>query len=154
MVDDHGDGVTDYNLQLFIGDSLDQSDDPAFPPIPMIVDTYSSDSSYRCFYVRLSPAMLSINAPGSRKKLWLELIASSGSDLIEYEAYTDNSGIPQRLTIDHLGGEPVKLDMTALTQGDQALLYPYTTTLLEIFVEREPMPLNAVSQLFGFLKQP
>ena len=154
MVDDHGDGVTDYNLQLFIGDSLDQSDDPAFPSIPMIVDTYSSDSSYRCFYVRLSPAMLSINAPGSRKKLWLELIASSGSDLIEYEAYTDNSGIPQRLTIDHLGGEPVKLDMTALTQGDQALLYPYTTTLLEIFVEREPMPLNAVSQLFGFLKQP
>jgi hypothetical protein len=155
MVDDHGDGVTDYNLQLFIGNSLDQSDDPAFPPIPMIADTYSGDSSYRCFYVRLSQAMLSINTPeGAQKKLWMELIASSGSNLIEYEAYTDNSGVPQRLTIDHLGGEPVKLDMTALTQGDQALLYPYTTTLLEIFVEREPMPLNTVSQLFGFLKQP
>jgi hypothetical protein len=45
----------------------------------------------------------------------------------------------------------VKLDITALTQGDESLLYPYTTTLLEVFVEREPLPLNAVSGIFNFL---
>ena len=152
MVDDHGDGVTDFNLQLFIGDSLSQSDDPAFPSIPLIVDSYSGDSSYRCFYIRLSDAMLSINKPGGeQKKLWIELIASSGSTLIEYEAYTGLDGIPQRMAIDHVGGKPVKLDITALAQGDQSLLYPYTTTLLEIFVEREPLPLGAVSELFRFL---
>ena len=47
----------------------------------------------------------------------------------------------------------MKLDITALAEGDQAasLLYPYTTTLLEIFLEREPLPLNDVSQIFNFL---
>jgi hypothetical protein len=85
--------------------------------------------------------------------MWMELIASSGSALIEYEAYTGHDGVPQRLTIDHNGGQPVKLDITGLAQGPESLLYPYTTTLLEVFVEREPLPLNAVSQIFNFLPQ-
>lgn len=151
-VDDHGDGVNDFNLQLYLGDSLDQSDDAGFHAVPLIADTYSRDGSYRCFYIRLSDEMLAINMPGGKKqKLWLELIASSGSALLEYEAYTNHDGSAQKLTIDHLGGKPVKLDITSLAQGDQTLLYPYTTTLLEIFVEREPLPLDAVSQLFTFL---
>jgi hypothetical protein len=141
VVDDHGDGVTDYNLQLYLGDSLDQSNVADFRPVPLIVDTYSRDASYRCFYIRLSDEMLTANTTGgNRKKLWLELIASSGSTLVEYEAYTDVNGDPQRLAIDHLGGQPVKLDITDLAQGDETLLYPYTTTLLEVFVEREPLP--------------
>jgi len=151
-VDDHGDGVNDYNLQLYLGDSLDQSDDANFHAVPLIANTYSRDGSYRCFYIRLSDEMLAINTPGGKQqKLWLELIASSGSALLEYEAYTDEDENAQKLTIDHLGGKPVKLDITSLAQGDRKLLYPYTTTLLEIFVEREPLPLDAVSQLFTFL---
>jgi hypothetical protein len=151
-VDDHGDGVTDYNVQLFIGEDLKQSDDPDFRPVPLIADTYSSDGSYRCFYIRLSKDMLTLNTPqGEKKKMWIELIASSGSKLIEYEAYTGQANDPQRLTIDHDGGSPVKLDITLLAQGTQTLLYPYTTTLLELFVEREPMPLGQVSQIFNFL---
>ncbi|MGC2638217.1 MAG: hypothetical protein WA294_13625 [Acidobacteriaceae bacterium] len=151
-VDDHGDGVADYNLQLYIGDNLDQSDDPAFPAVQLIVDTYSGDSSYRCFYIRLTPDMLALNTPGGQqKKMWLELIASSGSNMIEYEAYTGQPDDPQPLTVDHTRKKPVKLDLTPLAQGDQTLLYPYTTTLLEVFVEREPMPLGTVSQLFNFL---
>lgn len=152
VIDDHGDGVKDYNLQLFMGHSLDDSNKPGYPSIPLIVDTYSSDNSYRCFYVRLSQDMLDINSPESKySKLWLELIASSGSKLIEYEAYTDNSGDAHSLTIDHNGGSPVKLDLTGLATEGQKLLYPYTTTLLEIFVEREPWPLGAVTDLFNFL---
>jgi len=151
-VDDHGDGVTDYNVQLFIGEDLEQSDDPDFRPIPLIADTYSGDGSYRCFYIRLSKDMLALNTPeGEKKKMWIELIASSGSKLIEYEAYTGQAGDPQPLTIDHEGGKPVKLDITRLAQGTQTLLYPYTTTLLELFVEREPMPLGQVSEIFNFL---
>jgi hypothetical protein len=152
VADDHGDGVKDYNLQLFVGDDLSDSDDPNFVPVPVLVDTYTRDASYRCFYIRLSDEMLNLNKPeGNSKKMWLELIASSGSELIEYEAYTDMGGDPQRLTIDHLGGSPAKLDITSLAQGDETLLYPYTTTLLEIFVEREPLPLNDVSTIFSFL---
>ena len=152
VVDDHGDGVTDYNLQLFVGDNLSDSDDPDFVPVPVQVDTYTGDASYRCFYIRLSDEMLNLNTPqGNSKKMWLELIASSGSELIEYEAYTDIGGDPQRLTVDHLGGSAAKLDITSLAQGDETLLYPYTTTLLEIFIEREPLPLNDVSTIFKFL---
>lgn len=151
-VDDHGDGVADYNIQLYIGDDLADSDNPDFKPVPLIADTYSADASYRCFYIRISPEMLTLNTPrGSQKKMWLEIIASSGSDLLEYEAYTGRPDDPQRLTVDHDGGKPVKLDITALAQGKDSLIYPYTTTLLEIFLEREPLPLGSVSQLFTFL---
>lgn len=156
MVDDHGDGVTDYNLQIYIGESLDQSDDPGFAPVPLIADTYTSDNSYRCFYIHLTKAMLNLGANGDGpKKMWLELIASSGSALIEYEAYTGSEQDPQRLAIashDASDNLPVKMDITALMAGGASLLYPYTTTLLEIFVEREPMPLEAVSTLFSFLR--
>ena len=152
VVDDHDDGVQDYNIQLFMGQSLSDSDAPDYPSISLIASTYSQDSSYRCFYVRLSEDMLKINTPGSKySKLWLELIASSGSKLIEYEAYVDASGNAHSLTIDHDGGEAVKLDLTDLASGDQRLLYPYTTTLLEIFVEREPWPVGKVTDLFNFL---
>ena len=150
MVDDHGDGVPDFNFRIFIGDDISQSDNPSFPSIPLIADAYSGDNSYRCFYIRLNPDMLDINAPGKPpKKMWIELIASSGSNLIQYEAYTNEAGAPQSLTVDHSGGSPVKFDITALAQG-ASLLYPYTTTLLEVFVEREPTPLGTVSTVFTF----
>jgi hypothetical protein len=43
----------------------------------------------------------------------------------------------------------VKLDITEL--GSEAkLFFPYTTTLIEIVLEREPTPLADVSTLFGF----
>lgn len=151
MVDDHGDGVSDYNFQLFIGDDLSQSDDPSYPSVPFIADSFSADNSYRCFYIRIDPEMLNLNADGKAlKKMWIELIASSGSDLIHYEAYnSSNPNAPQTLTIDKRGVPPVKFDITALATG-ATLLYPYTTTLLEVFVEREPMPLGNVSTIFTF----
>jgi hypothetical protein len=154
MVDDHGDGVTDYNVQLYLGDSLDQSDDPEFPSAKLIANAYTSDNSYRCFYIHLTKDMLTLGDGVGPKKMWLELIASSGSALIEYEAYTGSPQDPQRLAIashDSTDNSPVKMDITALTEGGASLLYPYTTTFIEIFVEREPMPLKAVSTLFGFL---
>ncbi len=151
MVDDHGDGVTDFNLQIFFGDDLSQSDDPDFPSVHLIADTYTSDSSYRCFYIHLTEEMLKLQETG--KKMWVELIASSGSKLIEYEAYTGSEDDPQRLAIashDSTDNRPVKMDISPLTQGGASLFYPYTTTLLEVFVEREPMPLGDVSALFTF----
>lgn len=158
VVDDHGDGVTDYNLQIYLGDDLSDSDvldvfgNPKARSVKLIADTYSADPSFRCFYIRLTDEMLTLGSLGGKPtKMWLELIASSGSSLIEYEAYTGAEGGPHRLTIDHDGGSPVKLDITQLATGADKLLYPYTTTLLEIFVEREPLPLQKVSQLFQFL---
>jgi hypothetical protein len=152
MVDDHGDGVTDYNIQLYYGNALTESDEPGKESVKLIADTYSSDSSYRCFYIHLTQEMLGLKA--NNKKMWMELIASSGSDLIEYEAYTGSANDPLRLAIDSHDStlnKPVKMDITALTEGGASLFYPYTTTLMEIFVQREPMPLDKVSNLFTFL---
>jgi hypothetical protein len=43
----------------------------------------------------------------------------------------------------------VKLDVTQL--GNSAkLFFPYTTTLIEIVLEREPTPIKEVSSLFAF----
>jgi hypothetical protein len=151
MVDDHGDGVTDYNIQLYYGAALAESDDPEKESVKLVADTYSSDSSYRCFYIHLTQEMMALKANG--KKMWMELIASSGSTLIEYEAYTGSAADPLRLAIDsHSPAEnkPVKMDITELTEGGASLFYPYTTTLMEVFVQREPMPLGKVSSLFTF----
>jgi len=60
---------------------------------------------------------------------------------------------PKRLAIashDPSDNMPVKMDITPLTEGTGSLFYPYTTTFLEVFVEREPMPLGDVSELFTF----
>jgi hypothetical protein len=151
MVDDHGDGVTDYNLQLYYGDDLSQSDDPGFACVPLIADTYTSDNSYRCFYIQLTNEMLNLDTSG--KKMWVELVASSGSALIEYLAYTEHPDNPQRLGItahDGANSKHVKMDITPLTRGGDSLFYPYTTTLLEIYVQREPMPLGDVSSMLNF----
>jgi hypothetical protein len=152
--DDHGDPVTDYNVQLFVGDNLAQSDDPAFPAVNLIVDTYSGDNSYRCFYVRLSQDMLLAGTPGGSKKVWIELIASSGTSYLEYEAYNNldleqKNVVATKLTPEQGAMNAVKLDVTDLG-GSARLFYPYTTTLIEIVLEREPTPLADVSSLFAF----
>ncbi len=152
--DDHGDGVADYNVQLFVGDDLKQSDDPGYPPVPLIVDSYSGDSSYRCFYVRLSEDMMNVGTDGHPKKVWMELIASSGTSYLEYEAYNnlksqDANASATRLTTVLGATNAVKLDVTDLG-SDAKLFYPYTTTLIEIVLEREPTPLADVSSLFAF----
>ena len=154
--DDHGDGVSDYNVQLFVGDDLEQSDNADYPSVPLIVDTYSSDNSYRCFYVKLSKNLLNAGSVGYPKKVWMELIASSGTSYLEYEAYNnlDSEGAAAhgtRLTTSHEATQAVKLDLTA-PGGDAKLFFPYTTTLIEIVLEREPTPLAAVSLLFTFLQ--
>jgi hypothetical protein len=44
---------------------------------------------------------------------------------------------------------PVVIDVNGI--GDASLFYPFTTTLVEIVVNREPYPLDKVSDIFNFL---
>lgn len=149
LVDDHDDGIGDYNLQMFLGSDLAQSDNPAFKPLPLIVDSYGADNSYRCIYVRLTDELLKLNTPGGTSgRVWIELLASSGTRYVEYEAY-DGKGQVNRSSDN--GPKATKLEITKLAKGNDTLFYPYTTTLVEIYLEREPTPLQKVSDLFGFL---
>jgi hypothetical protein len=144
--DDHNDGIDDYNLKFFLGDTLFADDTPE---VNLIANSYSDDESFRCFYVRLSDDMLNLNTDkGPSKFLWIELIASSGTPTIEYQAYTGTNMNAQRLAAD---SDPIKLDITGLARGTDTLFHAFTTTMIEIFLEREPTPLNDISTLFGFL---
>jgi len=141
VIDERGDPVSDYNLQLLTGsgDKLKTFD--------LDVHVYRNDNSFRCFHVNLSKL-----EPDELSKLQLRLIASSGTALIGF------SGI---------GSEKIKLDGPAMTYdsdgkwdawielpaaiNDISVFYPYTTTLLEIKVNREPMPLVGVNNVLWFL---
>jgi hypothetical protein len=49
------------------------------------------------------------------------------------------------------GGQAVELDITKL--DDQGtLFFPFTTTMIEILLNREPVPFDQESQLLKFLK--
>jgi hypothetical protein len=45
---------------------------------------------------------------------------------------------------------PVVIKVNGL--GDASLFYPFTTTLVEFVVNREPSPLDQVSDIFKFLQ--
>lgn len=47
--------------------------------------------------------------------------------------------------------EPVDIDITDLGQGNGSLFSPFTTTLIEIVLNREPLPFNGPCDIFTFL---
>jgi hypothetical protein len=47
--------------------------------------------------------------------------------------------------------KPVEIDLDGLGKEKDALFNPFTTTMVEIILNREPSPLNAVSRIFEFL---
>ncbi len=137
-VDERGDPVPDFNVQLFLRDDHGQGDD--LEEFDVDVHTYSSDPSYRCFHVNLSELKPESIQPGQHR-LCLRLRASTGSKLVGYQGYDKGSEV----------GE-VTLDLTSLV-GDAkvTLFYPFTTTLIEIRVNREPLPLQGKNNVLWFL---
>jgi hypothetical protein len=104
------------------------------------VHAYGPDSSYRCFHLRLP----SILADGG-VKLRARINASTGTELLAYQGYSSDGK--------QLGptAEPVEIDLDDLGEGNGSMFCPFTTTMIQIVLNREPMPLNAVSSLLTFL---
>jgi hypothetical protein len=48
--------------------------------------------------------------------------------------------------------EPVELDISDLGNENGTLFHPFTTTLIEIVLSREPLPLNDLSRILQWLK--
>jgi hypothetical protein len=139
VVDEYGNGVSDYVIDLFKADptgldrdALEQIDVNAFD---LDVHAYQTDKSYRCFHVELRKGVIA-NGFGP---LWLRLTASSGTDLIVYQGYG--------LTKEPLKeASPVALDLSPVAHE---LFYPFTTTLVEIRIHREPFPFQGQSKLLS-----
>jgi hypothetical protein len=142
-VDERGDPVPDYFLQLLTtdGDRLE--------PFDTDVHTYGADSSLRCFHVNLS------KLPDARRRtLQLRLIASSGSGLVGYHGVGSEKLPLGAANPDDQGKWDACLNFASVI-GDEAVkfFYPFTTTLIELRLNREPLPLSGANRIAEFLDE-
>jgi pimeloyl-ACP methyl ester carboxylesterase len=141
VVDERGDPVNDWNIQLFQKRqgraSLDDFD--------MHVHVYAGDKSLRCFHVDLEKLQ-----PESLDGLYMKLIASTGTSLVGYHGMGS-----ERLTAagrnNPRGKWDAQLDLSQMVQdGSFRFFFPFTTTLVQIQLNREPMPLKGRNDVFWF----
>ena len=138
-VDERGDGISDYMIEV-----LTQQKDGTwgeFSDMYTDVHAYGPDSSFRCFHVRLPQGTSAGKIP-----LRVRINASTGTELMAYQGY---GSVPKQLGAT---AEPVELDISDLGNGNGNLFHPFTTTLIEIVLSREPLPLNDLSRILQWLK--
>jgi hypothetical protein len=86
-------------------------------------------------------------------KLWLRIIASSGSTLVGYHGVNSEKLGPDMKTVDPDGIWDAKIRIPIkIADADMDLFYPFTTTFVEIKLNRDPLPFGAnVNKVFRFL---
>lgn len=144
-LDERGDPVPDWYMEIGSGDG------DAFRPLDdfaLDVHPYKDDPSFRCFHVNLTE--LAAKHPES---LALRLTASSGSELVAYwgtgaEGAAGDGVWDARIDLPHAAPE---IAATGATGETVRFFYPYTTTLIELRLNREPMPAVGESRLLRFL---
>ncbi len=136
--DERGDGVPDYMIEILKQDSSGEW--LPFDEMYTDVHAYNADASYRCFHIRLPRGICSEPVP-----LRARIHASTGTELLAYQGYGSEA---RQLTA---SSEPVEIDVTELGREAGSLFYPFTTTLLEIILNREPLPFNRECRLFQFV---
>jgi hypothetical protein len=138
-VDERGDGIDDFFVDL------GEVQGGAFRALRFDLDVhpYRDDPSYRCFHVNLDKLGASRNA-----RFGLRVIARSGTDLVGYHGFASSTASLPR-------DEPAKWD--AVIEFDSSIgaervkfFFDFTTTLVEIRMNREPMPLTGVNRVFWF----
>jgi hypothetical protein len=138
--DERGDPVTDYMIQVMRKEGDDWVD---FQEMYTDVHAYGTDPSFRCFHIRLPKGIC-----GGEVPLQVRIQASTGTELMAYQGYGSDE------VKKDLGptAQPVVIDLGGMGDENDSLFHPFTTTMVEIVLNRLPSPLNAVSPLFNFLK--
>lgn len=138
--DERGDPVNDYLVDVLRKEGDKWAE---FAEMYTDVHAYGADASFRCFHIRLPKGITQSVNP-----LQIRITASSGTALMAYQGYgSDDDGKTMTAT-----AGPVIVQVNGL--GDATLFYPFTTTLVEIVLNREPSPLDKVSDIFKFLAPP
>lgn len=153
-VDENANPITDYSVTL-CRDAAGSAEG-ILQDFEADVHAYRADPSLRCFQVNLpvevlppEPGTEAEAARNAQQRLFIRLNASTGTRLLQYQPY-NSSGNP--IPLDPRNGD-VLLDISHLTSSTDRLFFPYTTTLVEIRVNRETVPLNGVSELLYFLDE-
>jgi pimeloyl-ACP methyl ester carboxylesterase len=148
VVDERGHPVPDYFVEFLTcreGERVWQPLQRAHPGFDAHVHVYGTDPSYRCFHLDLGSADL------GNDKVGLRLLASSGTDLVGYH------GHEQRLDVapphgGHEGWDEVwdgLIDLSDI-RHDVTFFHPFTTTLVEVRLDREPLPRRGINRLVRF----
>jgi pimeloyl-ACP methyl ester carboxylesterase len=127
-VDERGDPITDYNLQLF---RTDGGGEEQITQFDAEVDVYSGDASYRCFHVDVADL---VPQPGRASPgLTVRIIASSGTPYVGYigHCYEEQT---------EPGSWDASLHFDGLMLDQIAFFRPYTTTLIRLYIERQVLP--------------
>jgi hypothetical protein len=141
-VDERGDPITDYNVQLFTRTARGRSS--AVQPFDVDVHAHRDDPSMRCFHVNLSKIDVD-----RLENLWIRVIASSGSQVVGYQGYGSEPEGEIRESDDEMWD--AELDISSLADDTGVkFFYPFTTTLVEIKMNREPLPVTGVNRLVWF----
>ena len=142
-IDERGDPISDYNIQLYTRTAKGRATE--IRPFDLDVHTYKSDGSLRCFHVNLEKIKLD-----QLENLWVRVIASSGSQLVGYQGFSSVTLEEPASSID--GGKwDAELDISALVNNTGVnFFYPFTTTLIELRMNREPLPLSGKNQVCWF----
>ena len=129
VVDERGDPVPDYYIAMGTGEG------EQFKPLEEFsvdVHQYREDPSFRCFHVNIDDIRPRLQGP-----LQLRLLASSGTPWVGYYGVQSEAARPLGERGDRVPWT-AKLDLKL--PADIDFFFPYTTTLVEIRLNREPTP--------------
>ena len=144
-VDERGDPVPDYYIEL------GALEDDRFAPLQdfsLDVHPFAADPSYRCFHVDLDRL-----EPEEQSTLQLRLIAQSGTELVAYYGHDSETFTAAGEEEAPPGKWDAKVDLTPwLHDTDVKFFHPFTTTLVEVRLNREPMPPVGFNDLLRFVQ--
>jgi pimeloyl-ACP methyl ester carboxylesterase len=150
-MDERGDPIGDYYLDFYTRGPRGR--ERRIEEISADVHTYRDDPSFRCFHVDLDDL-----EPERLTSLFMRVRASSGTEFVAYHGFGSH-GPPVRAGAasgpEQPGGRPgdqlwdAEVDLTDLLRQrsdprthSASFFHPFTTTLVEVRLNREPMPLT------------
>ncbi|MCU0517510.1 MAG: hypothetical protein MUC60_11750 [Oscillatoria sp. Prado101] len=144
-VDERDDPITDYNIELLT--RLNGKEEP-LKGFDLQVHTNTRDKSLRCFYMNLESLPKLDN-------LWMRLIASSGSPLVVYHGFIEKPSAIEEEKISPSGMWVGDINLSGLLKDEETkFFYPFTTTLVELRLDREPTPLGErANKIFRILER-
>ena len=142
--DERGDGITDYFAEL---GTIVNRRFRRLESFDADVHAYREDESYRCFHVDLDKLK-----PETLEGLALRVIASSGTELVGYHGFNSQPDLVVAPREVNKWDAILEFDST-IGGKEVQFFHPYTTTLVELRLNREPMPLTGVNRIFWFLRE-
>ncbi len=131
-IDERGDGIRDWNLQLAFDDGK------SLTPFTQDVHVYKGDASYRAFHVDLEQVEKMMTDPSAPVQLTAQLYASTGTKRVLYTGVFANRQEVE--APDNAGTWYGTLNLsTTLPGGATQLFHPFTTTFLELRLDRDPL---------------